>query len=87
MARASTVDVTLERVDPSKPWEHPDSLDPQLELVAPDGFVYQNLVSFDNQPSVDLNASLHEAVLPLTGLYFIGSVPDCMSRSVSRFAA
>ncbi|HVN31598.1 MAG TPA: carboxypeptidase regulatory-like domain-containing protein, partial [Thermoanaerobaculaceae bacterium] len=67
----STINVTLERVDTSQPWEHPDSLDPQVEVVAPDGFVYQNLVSFDNQPSVDLNASLHDAVLPLSGLYFI----------------
>ena len=67
----STVDVTLDRVDTSKPWEHPDSLDPQLEIVAPDGFVPQNLVAFDNQPGVDLNASLHSAVLPLTGIYVV----------------
>ena len=59
----------FKRVDTSKTWEHPDSLDPQIEVVAPDGFLPQNLVAWDNQPAVDLNASLDDAVLPLTGLY------------------
>ncbi len=71
LPRGSTIDVTLERVDTSKPWEHPDSLDPDIQLVAPDGFVYQNLVALDNQPSVDLNASLHGAVVPLSGMYVL----------------
>ena len=60
-------------MDTSTTWEHPDSLDPQIEVVAPDGFVPQNLVAWDNQPAVDLNASLHDAVLPLTGLYVIAA--------------
>jgi hypothetical protein len=67
----STVDVSLERVDTSKPWEHPDSLDPQIEIFASDGFLPQNLVAWDNQPAVDLNASLHDAVLPLSGIYVL----------------
>jgi hypothetical protein len=67
----STIDATLERVDTSKPWEHPDSLDPEIEITVPDGFVPQNLVALDDQPGVDLNASLHGAVLPLTGMYVL----------------
>jgi hypothetical protein len=67
----STINASLERADVSKPWEHPDSLDPELSIVAPDGYVYQNLFSVDNRPGVDLNASLHDAVLPLSGLYFV----------------
>jgi hypothetical protein len=69
----SRINVSMERVDSSKPWEHPDSLDPQIEIFAPDGFLPQNLVAWDNQPGVDLNASLHDAVLPLTGLYVIAA--------------
>jgi hypothetical protein len=34
-------------------------------------FIYQNLVALDNQPSVDLNASLPGAVLPLSGMDLI----------------
>lgn len=67
----SRIRVTLERVDTSKTWEHPDSLDPQLEIMTPDGFIPQNLVSYDRQPGLDLNAELPNAVLPQTGLYFI----------------
>jgi hypothetical protein len=67
----STIDAALERVDTSKPWEHPDSLDPEIEIAVPDGFVPQNLVALDNRPGVDLNASLHGAVLPLTGTYVL----------------
>jgi hypothetical protein len=69
----SRINVSMERVDVSKPWEHPNSLDPQIEIVGPDGFLPQNLVAWDNQPGVDLNASLHDAVLPLTGLYVIAA--------------
>ncbi len=65
------IDAALERVDTSKPRGHPDSLDPEIEIVEPDGFVPQNLVALDNQPGVDLNASLHGAVLPLTGTYVL----------------
>jgi len=67
----SRIRVTLERVDTSKTWQHPDSLDPQLEIMTPDGFIPQNLVSYDRQPGLDLNAELANAVLPQTGLYFI----------------
>ncbi len=67
----STIDVTLNRLDTTRAWEHPDSLDPQIVIVAPDGLVYQNLVALDNQPGVDLNASLRGAVLPLSGLYLL----------------
>jgi hypothetical protein len=42
-------------VDTSKPWEHPDALDPEIWISSPDGFIPQNLVAFDNQPGVDLN--------------------------------
>ena len=51
--------VTLERVDTTKTWEHPDTLDPQLEIMAPDGLIPQNLVAYDRQPGLDLNAELH----------------------------
>ena len=67
----STIDVSLERVDTSKPWEHPDSLDPEIAIAVPDGFIPQNLVAWDTQPGVDLNASLHGAVLPLSGMYVL----------------
>ncbi|HRS17695.1 MAG TPA: carboxypeptidase regulatory-like domain-containing protein, partial [Thermoanaerobaculaceae bacterium] len=67
----SHVRITLERVDTSKTWEHPDSLDPQIEVMAPDGLIPQNLVSYDRQPGLDLDAELTDAVLPETGLYFI----------------
>jgi hypothetical protein len=60
-------------VDTSTPWEHPASLDPQSELIGPDGFIYQNVVGWDNQPGVDLNATLHDGVLPLTGLWVIAA--------------
>jgi hypothetical protein len=67
----SRIEVSLDRVDTSKTWEHPDTVDPEIEIVAPDGFVYQNLLSLDNRPGVDLNASLHDAVLPQTGVYVL----------------
>ncbi|NLH11749.1 MAG: carboxypeptidase regulatory-like domain-containing protein, partial [Holophagae bacterium] len=67
----SRVSLSLERVDTSKTWEHPDSLDPELLITGPDDFVYQNLVSYDRQPGLDLNAELADAVLPLTGIYFV----------------
>jgi len=65
----STIDVALNRVDTSMSWENPASLDPTIVIGAPDGLIYQNLVSYDNQPGIDLNASLHGAVLPLSGMY------------------
>jgi len=40
--------VVVQRVDTSRPWEHPDSLDPQIEIFAPDGFLPQNLVAWDD---------------------------------------
>ena len=62
-----------ERVDTSIPWENPASLDPQIEIVAPDGFIYSNLQAFDNVPGQDLNASIAGAYLPQTGLYLIAA--------------
>jgi len=69
----STITVDLQRADTSLPWEHPDALDPQLRVTAPDGLVYANLRQIDNQPGVDLNATLPNAVLPQTGIYFIAA--------------
>jgi hypothetical protein len=43
----------------------------EIWITSPDGFVPQNLVALDDQPGVDLNASLHGAVLPLSGLYVL----------------
>jgi trimeric autotransporter adhesin len=67
----STVNVSLERVDDSLSWEDPSSIDPALEIIAPDGMIYSNLQAFDNVPGIDNNASLIGAELPLTGVYFI----------------
>ncbi|MGA7992976.1 MAG: hypothetical protein WCC53_16220, partial [Thermoanaerobaculia bacterium] len=69
----SQVSLTMNRVNTSTPWENPASLDPQIEVVAPDGFVYANLQGFDNQPGLDYNASITNAVLPQTGLYLIAA--------------
>jgi len=69
----SQVSLTMNRVDTSVPWENPSSLDPQIEIVAPNGFIYANLQGFDNQPSIDLNASITNAVLPETGVYIIAA--------------
>jgi len=69
----STVTVDLQRADTSLPWEHPDALDPQVRITAPDGLIYANLRQIDNQPGVDLNATLTNAVLPQTGIYFIAA--------------
>ena len=70
-AAGATIDVTLERVDKSKSWEHPDELDPEIYVVAPDGAVYGHLAVRDIRPGIDLNASLRNAVLPRSGLYFL----------------
>ncbi len=67
----SRVTLSMERVDTGKTWEHPDSLDPELSVVAPDGFVYENLHATDDQPVVDLDASIVNAELPQTGIYFV----------------
>ncbi len=67
----SQISASMNRVDTSMTWENPASLDPQIQIIAPDGFIYSNLQAFDNQPGVDLNASLSHAVLPQTGVYFI----------------
>jgi RHS repeat-associated protein len=69
----STVSVSMQRVDTSVPWENPSSLDPQIEIVAPDGYIYQNLQAFDDEPGTDLNASLTNVVLPQTGVYIISA--------------
>ena len=70
-AKGSTVSLSMERVDTSRPWEHPDSLDPALDVVGAGGFVYENLSGTDNRPSVDLNASIRKAVLRETGIYLV----------------
>jgi hypothetical protein len=69
--KGATVTLTMERVDTSKTWEHPESLDPQIDVAGRDGFVYDNLSGVDNRPSVDLNASITSAVLPEDGLYLV----------------
>ena len=61
----------MERVDASFPWSDPSSLDPQIEVVAPDGYLYQNLVRFNDAPGVDFNATITNAVLPSTGIYVV----------------
>jgi trimeric autotransporter adhesin len=70
-AAGSTVNASVERVDTAPSWENPTSLDPELEIVAPDGVVYANLRVNDNQPGIDYNATVTNAVLPLTGMYTI----------------
>ncbi len=69
----STITVDLQRADTSLPWEHPDALDPQVRITAPDGLIYANLSQIDNQPGIDLNATLTNAVLPQTGIYLIAA--------------
>ena len=72
-AAGTRVSVRLERADASLPWEHPDSLDPEVSLVAPDGFVYENLKGQDVAIATDLNAELTDVLLPQTGLWLIGA--------------
>ena len=72
-AAGSRVSLRLERADTSLPWEHPDSLDPQLSLIAPDGFVYENLFRQDVAPTTDLNAELTDVVLGQTGMWLIAA--------------
>ena len=67
----TVIDASVTRVDTSKPWEDPSALDPQLEIIAPDGLIYDNLRRVDDQPGVDYDASLTGAVLPLTGTYYL----------------
>ncbi|MHB8797131.1 MAG: carboxypeptidase regulatory-like domain-containing protein [Thermoanaerobaculia bacterium] len=69
----SVVSARLERLDTSLPWEAPSSLDPQLELIAPDGFIYANLRKFDDAAGSDLNATLTNAVLPQGGLWLLAA--------------
>ena len=74
VATAGThVDVTMQRVDTSLPWENAASLDPQIEVIAPDGFVYANLQGFDDVPGNNLNSSITGAILPQTGVYLIAA--------------
>lgn len=70
-AAGSRVSLRLERTDTSLPWEHPDSLDPQLSLIAPDGFVYENLSRQDVAPALDLNAELADLTLGQSGMWLI----------------
>ena len=67
----TVINASVSRVDTSKPWEDPSELDPQLEIIAPDGLIYDNLWKADDQPGLDYNASLSGAVLPLTGTYYL----------------
>jgi hypothetical protein len=67
----SIIDVSLSRVDTTKPWTHPDELDPELYLVAPDGAVLDDLWNADTGPGFDLNASLTGSRLSKSGLYLI----------------
>jgi hypothetical protein len=70
-ASGSTLSLSLSRTDTSLPWEAPDALDPQLTVVDPDGLIDQGFEVLDNQPGVDLNASLTNLVLPKTGRYIV----------------
>jgi hypothetical protein len=89
----STLTAALERTDTSLSWQNPASLDPEIEIIAPDGVVYQNLYSRDRVPESDLNASLTGAVLPLTGVYFLrastskGSGPYRLTFGMTMAAA
>jgi hypothetical protein len=67
----SVIDVSLSRVDTTKPWTHPDELDPELYVVAPDGAVLNDLWNADSGPGFDLNASLTGARLSRSGLHLI----------------
>ena len=66
----SRVSVSLDRTDSTLPWEHPDSIEPSLLLIAPDGFVYENLVG-SPVSGTNLNARINHAILPSTGLYIV----------------
>ncbi len=68
----SAVTARLERIDESRPWEDPSSLDPQIELIAPDGFIYANLRKEDDS-GTDKNAGLEAAVLPEGGLWILAA--------------
>jgi hypothetical protein len=70
-AAGATIDVTLQRVDKSKTWEHPEELDPEIYVVAPSGVVLGHLVGTDVRPGIDLNAAIRRGVLPYSGLYFL----------------
>ncbi len=72
-AAGTRVSVRLERADVSLPWEYPDSLDPQIAFIAPDGFVYENEGRQDVQPTTDLNAEVTNLVLPQTGMWLIAA--------------
>gem|GEM_PF-6529724 len=72
-AAGTRVSVRLERADASLPWEHPDSLDPQVALIAPDGFVYENEGRQDVVPATDLNAEVTDLTLPQTGMWLIAA--------------
>ncbi|MCE7959063.1 MAG: hypothetical protein DYH06_14165, partial [Acidobacteria bacterium ACB2] len=69
----SRVDLSLARVDTSREWSHPEGLDPRLEVIAPDGFVYENLASEDVAPGANFDAAVVDAQLPLTGLYVVAA--------------
>ncbi len=73
----SVINASLERVDTTKNWENPASLDPQLEVLAPDGVVYANLAKKDNQPGVDYNATITGA----------RALPDPVSERTGRSSA
>ncbi len=45
----SVINASLERVDTTMSWEDPASLDPHLEIIAPDGVLYANLLKRENR--------------------------------------
>lgn len=67
----STISASLMRVDESLPWEHPDALDPELDIVDPDGILSEPFQLLDTKPGVDLNAVGTNLVLPKTGQYLV----------------
>ena len=72
-AAGARVSVRVERADASLPWEHPDSLDPQVSLIAPDGFVYENEGHQDVVRATDLNAEVTDLTLTQTGMWLIAA--------------
>ncbi|MCK6685922.1 MAG: hypothetical protein L6R30_26300, partial [Thermoanaerobaculia bacterium] len=69
----SRITVNLERTDTTLGWENPESLDPRLDIVAPDGFIYATLAGDDVAPGSNLDARISNALLPQTGMYILAA--------------
>ena len=53
-------------------WHH-DCTDPQLSLIAPGGFAYENLLRQVIAPATDLNAELADVTLGQMGMWRVGA--------------